>query len=395
MYGKSPQFFNNHYWTTYLRKSTVELVQLIVEESDRTALRVLLDSRRLFRLNNEAPLLLPEFLMKLKDNLAATEGKYDIKAYDFAECVYDLTLARFSNFPDNPKKSSNSKMKSIKGTRIDCRNYYRAFLQAFHQRKNIGEITSNLHEESEAGLLLQQLACKNFLWSKLECMRNTPFSRRYNWEIKGVKIYLWYPSQMTAKEFKGWLKATVKDLDPKERKNEQKRIQSIIDRNLVKGYQISLEGSGLARTTVTKEEPSSIDSLEGHMFGRNLAYAVAHKKTKDINKQRPAIRKLGRKELKQLILKIFSEIEHGDYDITRMAKEYGISKATLSRFAGSTWFEKMEANNLITIPDLWKNTAKVLGENPVFMETVITSGFAVQLEEALRLIEKDNGKKND
>lgn len=395
MSKKSLQFANNHYYKAYLRKSTVELVQLIAGESDRTALRVLLDTRRLFSLKNKTPLLLPEFLMKLKDSLAVIEGKYDIKASDFAECVYDLTLAKFSNFPDHPKKSSNSKMEPVRGTGIDCRNCYRAFLRAFQQRKDTGEITSNLHEESEVGLLLQQLVYKNFLWSKLECMRDNPFSRRYNWEIKGMKIYLWYPSHMTAKEFKEWLNSNIKDLDPTNQKNEQKRIQSIIDKNLIKGYQISLEGSGLARTKVTKEEPSSIESLEGHMFGRNLAYAVAHKKIKNIHKLRPAIRKLGRKELKQLILKIFSEIEHGDYDITRVAEEYGISKATLSRFAGSTWFEKMQANNLITIPDLWKNTAKILGQNPVFMETVITSGFAVQLEEALRIIEEDKGKRND
>jgi len=90
-----------------------------------------------------------------------------------------------------------------------------------------------------------------------------------------------------------------------------------------------------------------------------------------------------------LILQIFSDIALGEYEATQIAQHYGISKATLSRFAGSMWFEKTGDNKSVTIPDLWQNTAGILAGNHVFMETVLTSGVAGKLEEVLGLIKKE------
>jgi hypothetical protein len=125
------------------------------------------------------------------------------------------------------------------------------------------------------------------------------------------------------------------------------------------------------------------------MFGRNLADAVAQEKTENIEKLRPAIRELGQDTVKKLIMQIFSEIEQDDYELTKMAWQYGISKATLSRFAGSSWFEKMDGVQTVTVPDLWKNTAGVLAENPVFLDTVLASGFEDKLKEVLGHIDSD------
>ena len=371
------------------KESTVRLVMHIVEDADRLALRVLLETRRLFHLLHEPPLLLPEFLMKLRDRIASPD-KYDADDCRLADCTYDLTIARYSNFPEPIKKSPDPGTRSLIGTGVDCRKYYRAFLQTFSRERKRKKIKSQSQQEFEAGRLLQRLVWRNFWWSRKECERGTPFSVRYAWKVGGVKIYLWYPSYMTAKEFKAWLEENVKDFDLKAL-SDIKRIQSLINENLSRGYHVSEDESGVVSTLRAKDEASSIDTQEGYMFGRNLADTVAQEKAGSLHKLRPAIRELGEESVRRLILQIFSEIELDDYDLTRTARQYGISKATLSRFAGSSWFEKMDGVQTVTVPDLWRNTAGVLAQNPVFLDTVLASGFEGKLKEVLGLI--DSGRR--
>jgi len=346
-----------------------------------------METRRLFYLLHEPPLLFPEFLMKLRDRTASL-GAYNTHGCGLAECAYDLTLAKYSNFPEPIKKSSKLHKRSLKGMRIDCRKYYRAFLQTFRRERKRLRIRSHSQEEFLAGIILQRLVLQNFFWSRKECERGTPLSIRYAWEVDGRKIYLYYPSHMTAKEFKAWLKENVKDANPRA-PGEKKRIQSLIDEQLGRDHHVSLDGTGIVRTLKAKEEPCTTDTQEGYMFGRNLAEAVAQEKVENIKKLRPGIRELGQDSVRKLVMQIFSALEHGDYELTKMAEQYGISKATLSRFAGSSWFEKMDGVQTVTVPDLWKNTAGVLAENPIFLDTVLTSGFGDKLKEVLRLIDSE------
>lgn len=376
--------------TSLTGESTVELVWRIVEDSDRLALKVFLDTRKLFRLKEKTSLLLPEFLLRLRDRLAPPQ-RFDIDQGKLADCTYDLTLAKYSNFPDSPKKKPNPDDYSPKASGIDCRNYYRAFLRYMQYLIDHGEIGNKSQEESYAGKVLQNMVYNNFLRSKLECKRDTPFSIRYTWEFEGVRFTLWYPSYMTAKKFREWLKVNIKYVNP-EAPNEQGRIQDLIDANLKRGYHISLDKGRMGETLGTEEECPSIELHEGLVFVGSLAEAVAGEKVKNSDKLRPAIKRLGEKAIKSLILQIFSDIALGEYEATQIAQHYGISKATLSRFAGSMWFEKTEYNKSVTIPDLWQNTAGILAGNHVFMETVLTSGVAGKLEEVLSFIKKERAR---
>jgi hypothetical protein len=381
-------------WNKLLECSTVELIRTIVEQSDKTALEVLLETRRLFYLQKERhALLLPEYLMKMREKMASM-SESETNDYRLADCAYDLTISKYSNFPISSDEMSKSGKQPRKGTRVDCRKYYGAFLRKFEETKKKGEIKSPSQEEFEAGRLLQNMVFRNFLRSRLDCSRITPFSKRYEWVIEGKKIYLWYPSYLTPKEFKAWLEENVKNLNPKP-PNAKKRIQSLIDESLGRGYHIPFEDLGIAETLNTDAATPLITTQEEQMFGWNLADAVAQEKAENPNVLRPAIRKLGEQSIKQLILQIFAEIEHDDYDITRIASQYGLSKASLSRFAGSTWYEKMETDQPVTIPDLWKNTAQVLAGNPTFMQTVIDSKLADRFAEVLAAIKTQRGKRDD
>ena len=57
-------------WKALTREPTVQLIRMIVVESDKVALKVLLETRKLFRLRDGLPLLLSEFLSILRNRLA-------------------------------------------------------------------------------------------------------------------------------------------------------------------------------------------------------------------------------------------------------------------------------------------------------------------------------------
>lgn len=383
---------NTERWKMLTKEPTVELIQRIAESSDRLALTVLLETRRLFGLGEEPLLLLPDFLRKLRDRTTSRRG-FGTNDARFADCAYDLTVAKYSHFSGAIARSPNPRERPLRGMRVDCRKYYKAFVTSFESQRRRKGTSNQLEEEVEAGKLLQRLVVRNFLWSKKECERGTSFAIRYAWKVDGATMYLWYPSHMTAREFRMWLDENVKHVNPGA-PNEKKRIQALIDQNLGRSYHVSLEESGVLRILKEKEEISSLDTQEGRMFGRNLADVVAHEKAQNIEALRPAIKALGKGVLKNLIGQIFSEIQNGEYKITRVASRYGLSKATLSRFAGNSWFEKMDGGRNISVPDLWKNTAHVLAENPVFLDTVISSGFAGRLREVREIIENEReGKK--
>jgi hypothetical protein len=327
--------------------------------------------------------------MKLRDRLnppANPALTWDI----FADCVYDLTLAKFSNFPD----SSSSDGYSLKATGVDCRNCYRAFLKSMKSKIAQGKIESQSQEESLAGRTLQNQVYRNFYWSKLECERDLSPSKRYTWKVNEHKFTLWYPSYITVDKFKAWLKENVKDVNPKA-PDEQKRIQSLINATFGTGRFVSLDEPTAKRTIGIEDAVSSVEFYEGFGFVGSLADTVAYRKAKRIDKLRPGISKLGKKALERLIIQIFSILTADEYKAVRLAEQYGISKATFSRFAGNKWMENIGNKKVVTVPDLWRNTAKILSANPAFMETVLTSGFAGKLEEILAYVKKQEGKKNE
>ena len=381
-------------WKTLKKKSTVKLVRLIVENSDQQALSVLLKSRKLFRLKDEPPLLLPEFLFKLRERSLSSD-EYEIAEVELADCIYDLTVAKYTNFPNQPKEDSDPDSYTVRGEGVDCKNYYRAFLTKMEQKINRGKFASSAQEEVFAGKVLQRLVYANFLRSKEDCKRNTPFSIRYNWEAKGKKFYLWYPSYMSAKNFRMWLEKNVNDVDPNN-PNEQRRIQALIDRTFKRGYYISLDEPNSGNKTFgLEDENHSFDSHEGPLFVNDLANTVAKEKSRNLKRLRPAIRKLGKKSVEALILRIFSDLSRDEYTATKVADKYGINKSTFSRFAGNEWVDKLKTDKDVTIPDLWHNTANILAENPDFMTSVITLGFGGELKEVLNFINRSGPKKNE
>ena len=357
------------HWKHLTRASTVELARLIVRDSDAPALRCFVETRALFGVKDSSrKLLLIDYLDRLRGrkNYSRT---IDIRESNIRDCAYDLTLEKYLNL--NAEKGP------------DCRNYYGAFLKIMQRKIDEGIYSTKIEEESDAGRIFQKLVNVNFYRSRLECIRKIKLTKRYRWNTGKGEIPIEYPAYLTGREIRKWLTENIKDVNPTDA-NEQKRIQGIIEANLQPVRHVRLDNP-TSRTVLSSESDIRLFGWKTSMgFITDLASSVAKRKVENIEHLRPAIRKLGGRIIKSLIFRIFDDLSEDDFHEAKIAKEFGISKATFSRFAGSQWRkEDMEST---TVPDLWRNTAVVMAQSDAFLDKVVESGFKVGLERILNSV---------
>lgn len=233
-----------------------------------------------------------------------------------------------------------------------------------------------LDEESKATISMQRFVKRHFFLSLLDAERSAnEFWSRYNWQLKNQTIYLWLPKFLKGTERRIWLEKNIKDPDPTNPK-ERERIQAVIGRRLANMAFFTFQDDiGMDPTVNLTNEFS-----DGKDFGFSLANFVAEEKCADIENQRRSVKKLGKETLKRLIVRIFGDLDAGIFRDNRIARDFGLSKATFSRFAGSRW----NASKIATIPDLWLNTAQVLSTNPDFKEIAIEAGVWNEVAETLK-----------
>lgn len=376
-------------WNALKKESTVSLVRRIVENADQDALAVLHDTRTVF-CYMEKRFRFVEFLDILKEkrrnDLARSGSLIDV---DYVvERAYDLTVAKFQNFPVKDKKKKDRKDEGTKPDRgfaenVDCRNYFKAFLIKMEKIRREGKIAFEIDEEHEAGEILKILVFRHFRLSLKECLRNNAHSVPYQWKVAGKKITLYYPRHMGPDQFKAWLEENIDVTEPKTDVSlEKKCIQQRIDEELVTGYSVSFDEPSLT-AELKSDDNRAFEDREGRKFVVSLSECVAQEKSEHCEELRPAIRALGAKGVYSLVLRVFADINEGAYSLSEVAQNFGLSKASLSRFAGPAWSGNAEQE----IPDLWANTARVLAGNAMFSEVVENAGFADVIDGVLTMIE--------
>ena len=115
----------------------------------------------------------------------------------------------------------------------------------------------------------------------------------------------------------------------------------------------------------------------------DLPRTVAEEKVGSIASQRPAVQDLGARKLRRHILHIFDDLAKDSYEPGRIADEIGLSRATMSRFAGSRWSGRITDDMQGPVPDLWLNTAKMLATDERFMRIVRSAGLSERIEQVL------------
>lgn len=372
------------YVLNYRSLSLLELIERIVKNSDRLALRELHENRRVFSHHGSSPLRMAEYVDILRKEARPT---WPIRRNlsELADEAYGLTIDKFNNLPpDEPECDFSKDMTSpTKVERTDCRFYFSAFLTFTSKKLKISSPRNQFEEEALAAASLKNLVKRHFEISLLECNRRpSALVSRYRWKIKGFIIILWFPTYIRGRDRGRWLKENIKDLDFN-RPDEIQRIQSIIDALLPRQRAVSL----IEEVLITDSKPLKGSFLplpfEKDFTQEGLARAVAKDKIETIDRQRPAIKALGEEDLTCLILQIFEDLSIGDYKEVRLASLFGLSKATFNRFAGSHWLKKDEYRKKAKIPDLWLNTAHTVASNPNFVEGAKEAGVWKGVEDIL------------
>lgn len=354
--------------------SLVDMVTRIVRQGDQQALHELHEHRTVFQFGADRRLLFVGFVNRLHGSFVAREWCGGSAAV--LDAAHGLTVDKFSRLPVQAAggASRQSQDRSLKQGGVDCRYYFSAFLDYVERRTDSSASGSRIKQEAVAARLLQTHVYRHFLLSCLECARRArQLVKRYAWKLNGVAINLWFPTEMSGREITAWLCANVNDPDPS-RPGERERVQAIVDGQMVRRTFVSLSDVGELASCSDTAHPTLPWSLLHGMSVEGLAEQVAEEKADNLSLQRPAIQALGRETLRQMILRIFHELSSGEYRDGQVAEAFGLSKSTLSRFAGSRWAERHKAPNGWAIPDLWRNTARTLASRPSFVAAAQEAG---------------------
>lgn len=348
--------------------STVDLIQRIVNHSNKKALNHLLSERKLFSYRGEK-LLLSEYLYTLRKNnfapyivIADNEDRIDEKI----DITYDRTLMKFSNL-------SLREEESTAGKGPYCNKQYVKFLEINHKWPKRDSISTELELEQESGRILQNLVINHIIFSwKEACRIVNPALHRYTWHLKNGNIDLMKPRSIPGRKFRNWLENNITNPNPNH-KEEKQRIQKEVYNHFGMGYHFSFTEAERKDVTLA-HYLDPIDEMESAYLQKNFYTAIADEKSENIKKLRPAIRYLGKDRVRELVLRILNHFTEINYSDKAIADEFGLLKPTFSRFAGRNWKKKSGNLTKLQVPDLWKNIARVITSNPHFTEAAITFG---------------------
>lgn len=340
------------------------LARLIVEEGDAEALTELIQ-RPLFHMDGKSQL-----------NLVAAIGHFRCRHLaqdnEHADRAYDMTLDRFTRLKEAdafPPASGNG---------VDCRRYYRAYMQHLNDKRGRSSDRSALEWEMYEVKALFVLIRHHYNLALKECHRNSLFTR-YVLRLPKGKLKLLMPRSISGRDRNRWLRAHVPDADPT-RPSEAQRIQAIIDSHFGQIRSLSLDPDARISSDIPWFSPPQIPGEDCfNVSVEGLADCVAREKVANIVQQRPAIQALGAIRLAKLIQAIFDLLTDDQGSLEEIASQFRVSKPTLSRFAGFRWNSPTRQNS--GVPDLWRNTAQVIGSDPEFVEAAKRAGVWQRVEE--------------
>ena len=359
--------------------STSELIKNIALNSDNISLNLLLATRKLFILDGKR-YLLPEYLWNLKQrgfypfiSISNNEGKVDEKI----DLTYDRTLQKFSIL--KPDSSVDE------GEGPYCDNQYKVLYEKINELKSEGFFTNEIELELEIEKNFRNMVLRHLRYSWLEVCRKTNHSyHRYRWELPDETIELMKPRWIKGNEFRKWLEKNIENTEA-QRSPERELVQKQIYEWFGYSYDTSMDQeSGLTNILDSNEDP--IKSVEEEIFRGKFFKEIATEKSSNSHHLRPAIRILGKEKIYQLVYRILDSFGYDENSDAKIANDFGLSKATYSRFAGRDW----RKGDSFEIPDLWKNIAHVVASDPIFFEAAIDYGLKDSIEFVLEVISKEN-----
>ena len=351
-----------------------DLIDRVCVDRDLRALSEI-HERPLFQFNGSGRVRMAEFVGNLR---AEAARRNDV----VAERAYDITIDRFSQLPEDGIHGASAGGARPMGT--DCRRYFGALLRVMRSWKGRHLASASIADEEHlVATLLQRLVMKHFRLALMEARRSALMTR-YVWVLPNGRISVLMPRSMVGSERRKWLERNVPDCDPA-RAGEKQRVQGIVDDKIGQYHSISVPddspgtlcNSGSVRACMPwgMMIPCAADGL---------AETVASEKAATLDEQRPGIQRLGADSVHLLVRRIFSDLADGTYRLVDVAQTFGVAKATLSRFAAGQWH--LNGDEGKGIPDLWANTARVIGQNPDFIDVAEEFGVWPRIKAVLSVV---------
>jgi len=342
----------------------LDLFRRVDQEADRVALNEFLGYRRVLRRGNDGRLLLlPEYVFEISREWNLHGNAVVLALFDRA---YDLTIDKFFCLP---VCREDEDAPTVAMPRTDCRNYYRAFLASLPVR--MARTPMQVAGDLVVGWHLQRFVRRHFFLSLLEAGRyRNPFVSRYTWHLgeRGT-LTVWMPKYLTGAERRVWLEAHVADPDPR-RRGERGRVQAIIDAELVipRFASFSHENS--------ESLPASDENLHSTLDGSPVALGeyLALEKALFIDRLPPSIQAMGPAAVREFVSTVVTNLGTREHTDAELAKMFGITKASFSRFAGSNP-KRPETGQVPALAILWQNAARVLREVPEYREAAVRAGL--------------------
>lgn len=366
----------------YQHLPLLRLAELIARNSDEKALQELHNNRKVFHYSiDRQPLRLAEFTDRLRQSNHARQwcnGESEI-----LERAYDLTISKFSNLPNLNKNCPGVKLEGS-----DCRYYYEAFVKQAAKTTDSDFRYRDDDKERQMAKLLQNLIVRHFRLSCQECSRSgRELTTRYLWQVNGHSMEILLSVDIEGRQRGKWLTDHILDVDPTQ-PGERDRVQDIVDDLTRKRNILSLED--IEENAIVRNSPCSGPQIEQEITVKGLADVVAEEKAENIEIQRDAIQQLGKEKLRQLVRQVFDCLARGQYEVVKIAENFGINKTTFSRFAGSNWLTQSGKSHDYPIPDLWFNTAQTLAGHPMFVRVANNTGILKHVE---KVLESNNAPK--
>lgn len=342
-------------FTDYERHDLIALMQLIVE-GDPDALDELVSRRRPV-MRHSRTISIPEWIEERANHQACQWVGGD----EVPETARDLLYDRFTRLPVEPDGG------------IDCRYYYRGFLEHLQTlpETEVGRTSQSLQRNNAVIDRLTGYLHRHWRFCLREAWRRQQrMTVAHKFATATATLQLWVPASIPPRDRSDWISRNFGPLDRDIeglRAKTQACINTWLDHTLREREQ-QLHAS--LQTDLFGGENTSF-SIEHGWSHHGLAHTVAQEKANAPQRLRASIAAMSPEHIAQLVTRIFEDLVGGCYHPSTIAREFGLHKSTLTRFAASHWQPGDEGPT----PDLWLNTAQVLAHQPQFAAALEEAGL--------------------
>lgn len=366
----------------YRALPTDVLIHCIVHHADRAAIHEFANHRRLFRHKDGPPLLLVEFVS------AVLLTERPARALDLptwvCEQAYELTIDKFFRLPTGTGRNGNGTSthpdSPLKREGPDCRYYFKVMDNEINRWRKEQDRPDPLSLELAVARIAQGCVARHCWWSFREACRELRRRwSRYQWDHPNGSIVVWLPRRLSPSRRGEWLEAHFKDVDPS-RPGEQRRIQTKIDAYFGPSEVVPFD-EALHSGAGPRNADSVLDLIiQAEVAEQGLVHFVALEKSMRLPELRPSIRRLGSMRVVALVHRVFENMDPDDLTARAIAKEFGLSPATYSRFAG------FRRGLLDDRPpsDLALNVARIVVRFPAFRELAASLRILDRIEAIVR-----------